>query len=172
MPEGRDGLSNRIDQLESRLRFWRIVVLAFALVTLSFVVSRLSAATNRLEARTVVAEEFALSNGSGKILARLTRDPDDRESPGLVLMYPDGTPAVSLLVHKTDGPEISLFRPNGSTAIHMNTGPDSSSVLIFDKRRVPQISMQITDNGPQFKIWSRDVKTCVWYAPTNSKCQP
>jgi hypothetical protein len=160
-------LSERVERLERQIKFWKLSVFVLFVLSATALTTRLFATTDRMDARIVAAQEFQILNASGKVVGRMNEDPGNPTgfSGGLVFMYENQQPAISMGIETTYGPHINLHDTDGRTRASVSFGPDGPAVDLFDKAQRPLIAMEIRDKGPRFKVFDKSLTKYIWTAP-------
>lgn len=158
-------LSIRLEKLERQTRFWQLFgVLAGIICAISLVI-RLNAAPVRVDATAVVAHEFDLVNTSGRITARLASDPDNKDSPNLVLKYADDKPAILLGIDSKAGSSISLLDSRGQARAIISEQENGPLFSLFDEHDRLRIIITTAAGTPQVVIYDANTKK-IWSAPS------
>jgi hypothetical protein len=129
-----NALSSRLDNLEHRLNFWRVLVIMLLILCATSIVSQLKAAPTRIEATTVVAHQFELVNGTGRVIGEWGSVPRDSDYPFFSMMRPNNKLAIVLrLDAKTQVASISTLGSDGQIRAMMSEEPRGGMFAMFDK---------------------------------------
>ena len=98
-------LAARMDKLEAQNRRWKVASIVFALSIGSLLLMAAKPADRIdptvIHARTVEAQDFVLKDADGQVLARLTLNPNKKDTSGRIFINPPV------------GPDLQFYNENG-----------------------------------------------------------
>jgi hypothetical protein len=110
-------LSARLDKLERQSRRWKVASVVLALSSASLILMAAKPAdhvdSTVIHARTVVAQDFVVKDEDGQVRARLTLNPNKKDTRGIALSPPPG-------------PALQFYDDNGNA---FWTAPQSPTVI-------------------------------------------
>jgi hypothetical protein len=156
-----DSLSHRLDKLERRLTLWRALVVLLAILCAASIATNLRAAPTRIDTKAVFAQEFNLVNAAGRVTARFAPDPDDLNSPYLVLKYPNDKAAISIGVEGQSESVVTVLNNKGEPRAILHESTNGPSLSLFDEEKRLRVDVDAFTPGPQISLYDKARKRTV-----------
>lgn len=159
-------LLSRLAKIERQVRIWRTVTFFSIICFATAAAARLDASPQwlkvfRVDANAIAAREFDLVNPSGRVIGRLAPDPQNADSPNLVLKYPNDKAGILLGIDNASGPSIGILDSKGQPRAMMYEHANGPALTLFDEDNRIRIEVDALNPGPQISIYDKNRKRTV-----------